>query len=84
MEDAYLFTHNTFVTLFNILEARALCPVYDFYKQFGQEEMTLFRKTWCTFDYTSAEYAAEGGKYQRKHTLSDGDEVCDMRWFINK
>ena len=48
------------------------------------EEMTLFRKTWCTFDYTSAEYAVEGGKYQRKHTLSDGDEVCDMRWFINK
>ncbi len=60
------------------------CPVFDFYKQFGEEEMTLFRKTWCTFDYTSAEYAVEGGKYQRKHTLSDGDEVCDMRWFIQK
>jgi len=60
------------------------CPVFDFYKQFGQEEMTLFRKTWCTFDYTAAEYAVKGGRYQRKHTLSDGDEVCDMRWFINK
>jgi hypothetical protein len=58
------------------------CPVYDFYKQFGQEEMTFFRKTWCTFDYTAAENVVEGGKYQRKHTLSDGDEFCDMRWFI--
>lgn len=26
------------------------CPVFDFYKQFGEEEMNLFRKTWCTFD----------------------------------
>ena len=60
------------------------CPVFDFYKQFGEEEMTMFRKTWCTFDYTLAEHLVEGGKYQRKHTLSDGDEVCDMRWFINK
>lgn len=32
------------------------CPVFDFYKQFGEEEMALFRKTWCAFDYTSAEH----------------------------
>jgi hypothetical protein len=58
------------------------CPVFDFYKQFGKEEMTLFRKTWCTYDYAAAEHLVEGGKYQRKHTLSDGDELCDMRWSI--
>ncbi len=58
------------------------CPVHDFYKQFGEEEMTLFRRTWCTFDYSVARVLVEGGKYQREHTLSDGDEVCDMRWFI--
>lgn len=58
------------------------CPVYDFYKQFGREEMTLFRRTWCTFDYSVAQVLVEGGRYQREHTLSDGDEVCDMRWFI--
>lgn len=58
------------------------CPVFDFYKQFGQEEMTLFRRTWCTHDYAAAEYAVEGGKYRRQHTLSDGDGVCDMRWFV--
>lgn len=60
------------------------CPVFDFYKQFGKEEMALFRKTWCTFDYALAENIVEGGKYQRKHTLSDGDEVCDMRYSINQ
>lgn len=26
------------------------CPILDFYKQFGGEEMTLFRRTMCTFD----------------------------------
>jgi len=30
------------------------CAVFGFYKQFGKEEMTLFRKTWCTFDYAAA------------------------------
>jgi hypothetical protein len=58
------------------------CPVFDFYKHFGKEEMTLFRKTWCTYDYAAVEHLVEGGKYQREHTLSDGDEVCDMRFSI--
>ncbi len=58
------------------------CPVYDFYKQFGNEELTLFRKVFCTYDYAAAERLIEGGRHQREHTLSDGDEACDMRWFI--
>lgn len=60
------------------------CPVYEFYKQFSDEEMDLFRKAWCTFDITAGENVVEGGKYERKHTLSSGDNVCDMRWFITK
>jgi hypothetical protein len=60
------------------------CPVFEFYNQFGEEEMIFLQKTWCTFDYTAAENIIEGGKYQREHTLSEGDEVCDMRWFISK
>ncbi len=59
------------------------CAVHEFYKQFGQEEMTLFRRSWCTFDYSVAKILVEGGKYQREHCLSDGDDVCDMRWFID-
>lgn len=58
------------------------CPVYEFYKQFGNEELILFRKVFCTYDYAAAERLIEGGRYQREHTLSEGDEVCDMRWFI--
>lgn len=58
------------------------CPMHDFYKQFGAEEMTLFRRTMCTFDYSVAEHGVEGGKYERKHCLSDGDKVCDMRWSV--
>jgi len=60
------------------------CPVFNFYKQFGEEEAALFKKTWCTIDYAVAENLVEGGKYQRKHTLSDGDKVCDMRWYIER
>ena len=58
------------------------CPIYNFYKQFGNEELTLFRKVFCTYDYAAAERLVEGGRYQREHTLSNGDNVCDMRWFI--
>lgn len=59
------------------------CPVYDFFKKLGQEELDLFRHTWCTFDYAVAEKVfVQGGNYERQHTLSDGDEVCDMRWCI--
>ena len=58
------------------------CPLYDFYKQFGIEELTLFRKAFCTYDYAAAERLIEGGRYLREHTLSDGDDVCAQRWFI--
>ena len=58
------------------------CPMHDFYKQFGKEEMTLFRRTMCTFDYSVAEHGVEGGKYEREHCLADGDKVCDMRWSV--
>lgn len=58
------------------------CAVYDFFKQFGQEELSMFRKAHCTFDYSAAERIAEGVSYQREHTLSDGDGVCDQRWSL--
>ncbi len=58
------------------------CPMHDFYKQFRKEEMTLFRRTMCTFDYSVAEHGVEGGKYEREHCLADGDKVCDMRWSV--
>jgi hypothetical protein len=59
------------------------CPMYNFYRQFGNDELTLFRKVFCTYDYAAAERLIEGGRHQREHTLSDGDELCDMRWYIS-
>ncbi len=58
------------------------CPVYEFYKQFKKEEMDLFAAAWCTFDFSAAEHVVPGGRYTREHTLSRGDAVCDMRWFV--
>lgn len=75
----YLNTYGGFVDLaiYRALVKEMVEPSYAM-----DLEMTLFRRTWCTFDYSVAELLVEGGKYQREHTLSDGDEVCDMRWFI--
>ena len=58
------------------------CLVHDFYKQFGKEELQFFRRTWCTSDFATAEMLVDGGRCERAHTLSDGDGVCDMRWFV--
>ena len=59
------------------------CPVHDYYKSLGPEELEFFRKTWCIFDFPFAEYLVKGGKYERQRTLSHGDAMCDMRWMVN-
>lgn len=58
------------------------CAANTFFRQFGAEERMMFRKAICTFDYAVAELIANGVTYQREHTLSDGDGVCDQRWFF--
>jgi len=58
------------------------CPPLEFYRTQGEEALEMFRKTWCEFDFATAEYMAEGVKYERPHTLSEGDDVCDMKWYI--
>lgn len=56
------------------------CPVCDYFKTQEQEDFVFFRKSWCTLDWPLAEYLVKGGKYERQHTLSDGDNRCDMQW----
>lgn len=56
------------------------CPVCDYFKTQEQEDLEFFRNSWCTLDYPLAEYLVKGGKYERQHTLSAGDNRCDMRW----
>lgn len=60
------------------------CPVRDYYVGQGEEALRFFRNSWCTLDYPLAEYLVEGGKYERTHTLSAGDTMCDMRWVVEK
>ncbi len=59
------------------------CPVNDYFKQLGKEEHHLFRNSWCTLDYPLCEVlpSHNRGRYERKRTLSDGDEMCEMRWY---
>lgn len=56
------------------------CPVCDYFRTQGQEDFEFFRKSWCTLDWPLAEYLVKGGKYERRYTLSAGDDRCDMRW----
>jgi hypothetical protein len=59
------------------------CPVHDYFKSLGPEELEFFRKTWCTFDFPLAEHLVKRGGYARQHTLSHGDAMCDMRWMAD-
>ena len=58
------------------------CPVYDYFKLFGEEEINFFRNSWCTLDYPFAEYLVKGGKFERTKVLSAGDDRCDMLWKV--
>lgn len=57
------------------------CPPQVYFKQYGSpEEMLFFNRTWCAFDWAIANEMVEGGWYERPHTLSAGDDICDMKW----
>lgn len=66
------------------------CPPFEFAKQLSessndQSELDAFRRTWCTYDwgltYALLNGAYSGiGRYERPHTLSYGDSICDMCW----
>jgi len=58
------------------------CPMYEYFKTLGAEEMEYFRKTLCTYDWPIAEYCVKGGCYNRTKTLSHGDDMCDQRWNV--
>lgn len=58
------------------------CVVYDYFRANGtEEEIELFRRTWCQYDSALPGLIHPDGYYERPHTLSSGDKVCDMRWY---
>ena len=70
------------------------CAPYAFVRNYVAEygdngEMEAFRKSWCWYDWAFT-YAMVGGSdeshghYERPHTLSAGDAVCDMCWYAGR
>lgn len=57
------------------------CPVHDYFKRIGKEEENIFFKSWCKFDFALAQVMTKGGSYERPHTLSAGNDVCEMKWY---
>jgi hypothetical protein len=60
------------------------CPICDYFRKQGEEELAFFRKTWCILDFALPDIMAAKGvmQYTRPHTLSAGDTVCDMKFTI--
>ena len=62
------------------------CPPHAFVRQLieaqGDDgELAAFRRSWCSFDWAFNDLLAGGtGSYTRPHTMSDGDQSCDMTW----
>jgi len=67
------------------------CPPHSFVRRYVEKhgdrgEIEAFRRSWCAYDWAIT-YAMVGGgygkrgHYERPHTLSAGDEVCDMCWY---
>ena len=54
------------------------CPMRDYLRSQGEEEFML--NSLCTLDFALAQVMAKGGRYERSHTLSAGDTVCNMKW----
>lgn len=66
------------------------CPPHAFVRKYVDQngdrgELEAFRRSWCWYDWAIARVMAGGrersGYYERLHTLSAGDEVCDMCWY---
>lgn len=46
-------------------------------------ELEAFRRSWCLYDWAGADLIVADGTsphYERPHTLSHGDDRCDMCW----
>jgi len=58
------------------------CVAHKYFSHTGnEEEMDFFRNSWCKYDFALPSYLIEGGRYEREHTLSSGDGICDMKWY---
>lgn len=64
------------------------CPPQAFVRSLverGEDrgELEAFYRSWCQYDWAGADLLVgdgQKGHYQRRHTMSRGDAVCDMCW----
>jgi hypothetical protein len=66
------------------------CPPFEFVRRYVEVhgdhgEIEAFKKSWCWYDWSLAYAIVDGGykvhgHYERLHTLSEGDDICDMEW----
>jgi len=65
------------------------CPPLAFVQdliveQGDQGELEVFRRSWCSYDWALNDVLTGGrGAYRRPHTLSSGDDRCDMTWSVS-
>jgi len=58
------------------------CAPFEYFrKHANEEEIDVFRRSWCLYDFALPGLVNPGAHYERPHTLSLGDEVCDMYWY---
>lgn len=68
------------------------CPPQAFVRSLvghgdGRGELEAFYRSWCLYDWAGADLLVgdgEHGHYERPHTLSRGDAVCDMCWWARR
>ena len=64
------------------------CPPQSFVRRLVEThgdrgELEAFYLSWCLYDWPGADLLAGDaahGHYTRPHTMSRGDDVCDMCW----
>jgi hypothetical protein len=62
------------------------CAPLNFVRQLIEEqgddgELAFFQRTFCTYDWPLVDFlVGRPARYERSHTLSFGDDRCDMLW----
>lgn len=61
------------------------CAVLEAIRGLNDEEAVyFFRNTWCQYDFRFPGLVSKQGYYEREQVMSDGDKVCDMKWYAVK
>ncbi len=58
------------------------CAAHNYVRTLNSPEyLEVFKSSWCKYDFSLPQLLNPKGTYERPHTLSHGDDVCDMKWY---